>query len=217
MLRLVASYPLGITEPSGLAINDSGTILWTVTNNPEKVHQLDLAGNVVRTLSYSGHDLEGIAYDSSDSTLWVAEEDRREIVHLDLTGAVLSRHRLSLTGQTNSGLEGICFDDQGRMFVLNEKLPGMFISLNADFSIAAADTLAFARDYSDISYNRRSNCFWIISDLSEGLYLYDKTNGVLGRYALPFSKGEGVAFDAAANLVYVVSDSEHRLYVYAGP
>lgn len=216
-LRLIAAYPLSIPEPSGLAINDSGTVLWTVTNNPDKVYELDLTGRVVRTLAYSGHDLEGIAYDSSDRTLWVAEENRREIVHLDSSGAVLSRHRLGLVGEDNSGLEGICFDDQRRMFVLNEKFPGMFIPLNPDYSIARQDTLTFARDYSDIFYNRLRNCFWIISDLSQRLYLFDPASGVQGEYALPFPKGEGVAFDAARNLVYVVSDSEHKLYVYAGP
>jgi uncharacterized protein YjiK len=216
-LQLLAVYPLSIIEPSGLAIDDSATCLWTVTNNPEKVYQLDLSGNVIRTLSYSGRDLEGIAYDSSDSTLWVAEEDRREIVHLDLTGAVLSRHRLDLTGEPNSGLEGICFDDQGRMFVLNEKLPGLLVALNPDYSIETSQTLTFAEDYSDVCFSRLSGCFWIVSDQSQRLYHFDRANGVRGRYVLPFHKGEGVAFDAAANRVYVVSDSENKLYVYAGP
>ena len=72
-LRLVTTYALDITEPSGLAINDSGTVLWTVTNNPDKVYQLDTAGKVVRTLHYVGEDLEGIAYDRSD-------RDRKSVV-----------------------------------------------------------------------------------------------------------------------------------------
>ena len=81
-LRLIATHPLDFGEPSDLAINRAGTILWTVTNHPEKVYQLDLAGNRVRTLNYEGHDLEGVVYDPSDSTLWVAEENRREVVRM---------------------------------------------------------------------------------------------------------------------------------------
>lgn len=216
-LQLLASYSLSVAEPSGLAINDSGTVLWTVTNDPHKVYELDLTGNVVRTLAYTGHDLEGITYDPADGTLWVAEENRREVVHLDRAGNVLSRHRLGLVGELNSGLEGICIDDQGRMFVLNEKLPGMFIPLNADHTIARQDTLGFARDYSDITFNRRTQSFWILSDLSQRLFLYNSTSGVHGEYFLPFPKGEGVAYDPVANRVYVVSDSERKLYIYAGP
>ncbi len=213
-LPLVASYALGLSEPSDLAIDETGTILWTVTNNPDSVYQLDLTGKRVKTLKYAGQDLEGITYDRSDQTLWVAEENRREVVHLDLDGNVLSRKQLSLTGEVNSGLEGICLDDAGRMFLLNEKNPGLFIQLDPALSIAAKDTLYFAGDYSGLSYQPGSASFWIVSDQSQRLYRWSKTLGVLKEYGLPYSKAEGVAFDPATNLVYIVSDLENKLYVY---
>src|SRR6185436_9201453 len=171
---------------------------------------------VVRTLPYDGHDLEGIAYDASDSTLWVAEENRREIVHLDLNGAVLSKHRLDLTGEQNSGLEGLCLDDAGRMFALNEKNPGLFIQLNPDFTIVST-ILGFAGDYSALTWNPQKSAFWVVSDQSRRLFLWTKAAGVMAIYDLPFPKPEGVAFDSAANLIYVVSDSTNTMYVYRNP
>jgi uncharacterized protein YjiK len=213
-LRLIASHPLSFPEPSDLTINESGTVLWTVTNHPEKVRQLDLDGTLVRTLPYDGNDLEGVVYDPSDSTLWVAEENRREVVHLDLNGNVLSRTALGLTGERNSGLEGICLDDAGRMFLLNEKHPGLFLETNPDLSIASQLTLTFADDYSGMSYDRQKSCYWIVSDQSQKLYLWSKPTGVAKEYPLSFPKPEGVAFDEAANLLYIVSDSTNTLYVY---
>jgi uncharacterized protein YjiK len=213
-LRLLSTHALSFAEPSDLTINESGTVLWTVTNHPARVYQLDLNGNVVQTLHYAGADLEAIAYDRSDKTLWVVEERRREIIHLDLRGDVLSKTPLDLAGEPNSGPEGICLDEKHRMFLLNEKRPGLFVELNADLSIAAKQGLDFAKDYSGLAYDRKKACFWIVSDQSKKLYLWSKKKGVLGEYSLPFRKAEGVAVDEAANRIYIVSDSENKLYVY---
>jgi uncharacterized protein YjiK len=213
-LPLIATYSLSVSEPSDLAINEAGTILWTVTNHPARVYQLALDGKVVKTLEFVGEDLEGITYDRSHHTLWVAEENRREIIQLDLDGKVLSRHALDLTGEKNSGLEGICLDARGHMFALNEKHPGLFLELNRDLSIAARRAVSFARDYSGMAYNPKKDAFWIVSDQSQELYLWSLRAGVVKEYHLPFPKAEGVAVDDAAKRIYIVSDSESRLYVY---
>jgi uncharacterized protein YjiK len=122
-LPLLETHALTIPEPSDVTIDDSGTRLWMVGNHPELVYQLDLKGNLVKTLSYVGNDLEGVIFDRRDSTLWVAEENLHRVVHLDLAGNVLLTHSLGFTTEHNSGLEGICLNDSGRMFVLNEKHP----------------------------------------------------------------------------------------------
>jgi len=212
--RLIATHALTINEPSDLTIDETGQILWVVTNKPERVYQLDLSGAVVKTLDYVGQDLEAIAYDRSDRTLWVAEENRREIVHLDLDGKVLSRHPLGLTGEKNSGLEGLCLDDKRRMFALNEKRPGLFLELKADRTLATQLELSFAKDYSALTYSPAHGCFWIVSDQSQSLYLWSPKKGVTERYDLPCTKAEGVAVDEAKNRLYIVSDSENKLYVY---
>ena len=213
-LHLVATHPLTISEPSDLTMGDSSKTLWTVTNKPAKVYQLDLDGNVIKTLSYEGRDLEGIVYDASSRTLWVTEERSREVVHLSLDGEVMGRTTLDLPGKPNHGPEGICLDDRGRMFVVNEKDPGLFLELDKGHAIQARRALSFAGDYSGITWDRKKGCFWIVSDESQKLYLWSKSKGVLAEFALPFAKAEGVAVDEAAQLVYVVSDAENKLYVY---
>jgi uncharacterized protein YjiK len=213
-LPLIASFALDINEPSDLAINETGTLLWTVSNGADSVYQLDTAGKRLKALNYDGQDLEGVAYDPSDHTLWVAEENQRALVHMDLDGNVIQKHFLALTGEQNSGLEGVSLDGTGRLVVLNEKLPGMFIQLNPDVTIAFQDTLTFAGDYSGITYDPAAASFWIVSDQSHRLYRWTRAGGVSQQYDLPFPKPEGVAFDPTTNRIYIVSDSEKRMYVY---
>ena len=217
VLEAVASYFIAAPEPSDLAIDDTGRVLWTVSDKTGRVYELGVDGHVVRTLGFVGEDLEGIAYDRSNRTLWVAEETRREIVHLDREGAVLSRHRLDLTGEPNSGLEGICFDAAGRLFALNEKRPGLFLEIDEHRAIVARREITFAGDYSGMTYEPRRDAFWIVSDQSCALYLWSPKSGVLAKYALPFQKAEGVAVDHESGRIYIVSDEENQLYVYRLP
>lgn len=213
-LSIISTHLLALSEPSGLAINATGTVLWTVTNDPERIYKLDIKGNPIDTLNYRGDDLEGIAYDPSDTTLWVVEEKRREIVHLDINGNILLRQKINLGGPLNSGPEGICLDAAGNIYVLNEKEPGLFLELNTDLSIKKMYPLSFADDYSGLAYNREKNCFWIISDQDESLYLWSREKGVLEEYSLPFSKAEGIAFNEAEKRLYIVSESLKKLYVF---
>jgi len=213
-LTLLSSHELSVSEPSDLALDASGKSLWTVTDRPGKVHQLALDGTLLKTLKFVGDDLEAIAYDASDHSLWVAEENLREVVHLDLEGNELSRHPLGIKGKKNSGIEGLCLDSKGRMFALNEKDPGLFLELDAKHAIAVRRTITFAGDYSAISYDRKKDGFWILSDQAQTLYRCNRTAGVLQGYPLPFPKPEGIAVDEVTKRAYLVSDSQHRLYVF---
>lgn len=216
-LTLIESHPLTIPEPSDVTIDDSGTRLWMVGNHPQMVYQLDLKGNLVKTLSYVGQDLEGVIFDRRDSTLWVAEENLHRVVHLDLNGNVLLAHDLGFTTEYNSGLEGICLNDSSRMFVLNEKHPGIFVGLDFSLNVAYMDTITFAKDFSGMTWNPQKKCFWIVSDQSQRLFLWNPPNTTIAEWDLPFPKPEGVAFDPVSNRVYVVSDSTNMMYVFQNP
>jgi uncharacterized protein YjiK len=136
-------------------------------------------------------------------------------VHLDLSGRVLASRRLELEGESNNGLEGICLDGEGLLYTLNEKKPGLFIELDADLSIQRRERLRFAGDYSGLDWDSTRNAFWIASDEDRALYLWNREEGVIGRYGLPFPGAEGVAVNETSGRIYVVSDPEAMLYVFA--
>jgi len=215
-LRLIAEYAVDISEPSGLTIDPAGKRLWAVGDN-ERVFELDLQGRVVKVLDYRGRDPEGISYDPSDSTLWLVEERRREIVHIDLDGHLLLSRSLDLEGAANNGLEGICRDGDGILYVLNEKSPGLFIRIKDDLSIESSEEVEFADDYSGLFCAGQRGVFWVLSDQDEMLYRWDRIGGVLNRYELPFPSAEGIAIDESGGRVYIVSDRASKLFVFEFP
>ena len=77
--------------------------------------------------------------------------------------------------------------------------------------------MGFALDYSGLTWDPKRSSFWIVSDQSRALYLWSPKSGVLEEYGLPFPKAEGIAVDEAAKRIYIVSDSENRLYVFRLP
>ena len=216
ILVLDSEIELDITEPSGLTYDPNTQTLWTVNDPPgNRIHNINLDGELLQTLDFVGNDLEGITFDLSTNTLWIAEEGTSEIINISLQGEELQRIELSISQYTpGSGLEGICLGSSGEFYLLKEKDPGLFIEVSQDFVTLTETELSFADDYSGICYDCTRDGFWIVSDESEMLYLWNLTNGVREQYSLGFSKAEGIVYIAETNSFYIVSDSEEKLYKF---
>lgn len=216
ILVLDSEIELGFAEPSGLTYDPNTQTLWTVNDPPtNQIYSIGLDGELLQTLDFVGDDLEGIAYDISTNTLWIAEERTSEIVNISLQGEELQRILLSISQYNpESGLEGLCLGISGEFYLLKEKNPGLLIEVSQDFATLQETELSFANDYSGICYDATRDGFWIVSDESEKLYLWDLTNGVREQYSLNIPKAEGVVFIAETNTFYIVSDSEHKLYKF---
>lgn len=215
-LVLDSEIAIDVPEPSGLTYDPNTNTLWTVSDpDNNKIYNISLEGELLETLSFVGDDLEGTAYDSTTNTLWVADELSSEIVNVTLQGEELQRIPLSVSQYSGgSGLEGLCIGSSGKFYLVKEKDPGFFIEVSSDFSSISETELSFADDYSGIFYDDTRDGFWIVSDESEMLYLWDVTNGVREQYPLDFSKAEGIVFVAETNTFYIVSDSEEKLYTF---
>jgi len=156
-LELLFSYGVNVLEPSGLAINDSGTVLYTVSDNANKIYKISTTGNVLQTFNYVGNDLEGVSTYTKNKLL-VAEERTKEIVSFDMTTNEVVKHKISYdNSDANSGIEGVAYNsDDGTIFMINEKDPGLLLRLRSDFGILAEYNLDFATDYSGIFYDKQS-------------------------------------------------------------
>jgi uncharacterized protein YjiK len=207
---------IDVEEPSGLTYDPNTQTLWTVNDPPNnQIYNISLSGDLLQILDFVGDDLEGVAYDNSNNTLWVAEEGNSEIVNVSLQGDELQRIEVPYTSSSpNSGLEGLCIGPAGDFFLLKEKDPGIFIKFSSDFLDIQETELTFADDFSGISYDASRAAFWIVSDESETLYLWDEINGVREQYLLDFPKAEGIVYIADTGHFYMVSDSEQKLYKF---
>ncbi|WP_456378097.1 SdiA-regulated domain-containing protein [Lutibacter sp.] len=215
-LELEASYKIDVLEPSGLAVNSSGTILYTVSDNTAQVYKLSTTGNVLQTFSYEGNDLEGVST-FTENKLLLAEERTKQIVVFDMVTGEFSNHYINYeNNDANSGTEGVSYDENSNtIFILNEKNPGLLIRLRSDFSVIATYELDFANDYSGIFYESSSNNLWIVSDQSKTINKCSLTGKVIESYSINITQAEGIAI--SNNKIYVVSDAEEKLYVFKKP
>ncbi|WP_191964863.1 SdiA-regulated domain-containing protein [Synechococcus sp. RSCCF101] len=141
-------------------------------------------------------------------------------------------------GPANKGLEGLSVHSgSGALFALKEGQPRLMLEIAPDLSAIrhvrrlgpgqgfVDSVISDAElDLSGLCHQPGGDRFWIISDRASRLFLYDWQNDAVIQSALLaygrrgelhcIDKAEGVAVDPQRQRLYVVSDSEARLYVF---
>lgn len=216
-LVLLNTYSLSVPEPSGLCFDNITNSLWTVSDSTGKIYNLKLNGELIREISLSGSlDLEGVCLNFSGNFLFVVNEQIREIIKVSLSGTTESRKQI-LEGNDNIGLEGICTNPaNGHFFVVKEKSPGMLIELSSGLNILNQKEITFADDFSGMTWDTNNNQLIIISHLSEKIFFYNIDYGVTKSFDINIVQAEGIAIDNNS-IIYIVSDSDSKLYVYEFP
>ncbi|MCP4553286.1 MAG: hypothetical protein GY834_14880 [Bacteroidetes bacterium] len=211
-------YALDINELSGLAIANSN-ILYTVSDNTNKIYKISSSGKILSSFSFTGEDLEGIALNPIDNTIYVVEERKREILQFDNLGNHIRTINVSIEkNDINSGLEGICINPlNNHIFVLNEKSPGKLIELNSSGIEIKSTDLNFASDYSGLCINPNGKEIWIISDESRKIYKCDTTGNLIKAFSVNIAEIEGISIDFTKEKIYIVSDSYKKLYQFDIP
>ena len=212
-LTILNSYSIDVKEPSGLTFDNSNNVLYTVSDNTNKIYKIGLTGTVFQEYNYVGNDLEGICI-NKEKNLVLVEERRRQIVEYNTSTKESISHNIEIEeNEPNSGLEGITYDSRDKtFFVLNEKSPGLLIVLDQSFKIKAKYNLDFASDYSGICYSAEEDLIWVVSDQSKTLTKCQKNGDMIKQYRLNIDKVEGIAIDVKERVFYMVSDSRNQLY-----
>lgn len=215
-LELEASYKIKVKEPSGLAINDAGNVLYTVSDKTSKIYKLSLKGEVLKKIECEGNNLEGVSTFSSNKLL-LAEEGAKTIIVFDLETGQGSNHKIKYKNKDkNSGIEGVSYDKNSQsIFIVNEKNPGKLIKLGKDFTVLAKYDLDFADDYSGIFYENSSKLLWILSDQNRTVNKCTVEGKLIESFKIDVKQPEGIA--VKNDHVYIVSDVESKLYVFNKP
>ncbi len=216
-LTLVANYPLEVTEPSGLAFGPNNQTLLTVSDNSNQVYELGLDGKIIRTWDYQGNDLEGITYNPFNQTIAITEERERNVVIIDYdSGEILGDYHINIPmGSENSGLEGIAFNTNNRLYyILNEDNPGELILWTPEEGVMTETEFTFAEDYSGIFIESESARMWIVSDLSKALFACNYSGIPQIKFILPDSKFEGLVVDHKTQTLFMVNDASAQLSIY---
>jgi uncharacterized protein YjiK len=215
-LELLATYSIEVSEPSGLAINSSGNILYTVSDNTNKVYKLSTSGLVLQTFGFTGDDLEGICSFTNEKVL-IAEERTKNIIELNTVSGIFTTHHMDYdNNELNAGIEGITYNPNTQsIYFVNEKNPDRLFKLDPNFNIISSYDLDFANDYSGIFYDEIANLLWIVSDESQTINKCTLEGELIESYIINVQKPEGIVI--ANDKIYIVSDSQERLYTFQKP
>jgi uncharacterized protein YjiK len=215
-LEFLNAYNLDIAEPSGLspALNSANLIV--VDDHTNQAFIISTKGKNMTTLNYQGDDTEGVTTDAANGIYWIAEEAESKIIKLDSLGNKLAEYKIDIERTSSKkGLEGISYDALSRTFyILNEGEPGLLIKWSVSGGIMSKKELKFALDYSGIFYDKTDESLWIVSDQSQKVFHCTKDGIVRQSFDLDFPKAEGIVINRLAQRMYIVSDSEHKLYTY---
>jgi uncharacterized protein YjiK len=213
-LTQIAVYPTSIPEPSGLAYNSKNNTLMTVSDHNSTIYEIDTTGNILNTITISGTDLEGITLSQNCDTFYVAEEANQLVTKYLSDGTEISSFSVNVAENTKHSLEGITRDNNNYLFVINEKNPCMLLEFNDNKELFRKE-LTYTTDISDIFYEEKEDCLWIVSDESEKVLKLSKTGTLLAEYSIPFAKGEGISI--INDKIYIINDSTGNLYVFKKP
>ena len=212
-LDIIDTFTLDIKEPSGLSYHDG--YLYIVSDRNGTIYKTNTKGLIKEKIKSSLKDVEGIAYQISSDRFLLVEEGKRMIAEVARSGAVLSRHSVSGNQVSkNSGLEGICFKNRDEIFVVNEKKPKALLKLNSDYEVVTEQPLNFGKDVSGCAFDKQGN-LWIVSDQSYKIYKVSEEGIMQEEYRIPVEKAEGIVL--AEDKIFIVSDSESRLYTFKLP
>lgn len=214
-LELLEVFSIDVPEPSGLSFGPNHLTLLTVSDHTNMVYEMDLQGNVIRTLNHVGKDLEGVTYNPDEGIVAVAEEAEREISFIDyVSGETLQTYKLEIpSNSANSGLEGISYSsNNGLYYIVNEANPELLILWNEKDGIISEESLSFAIDYSGIYVETEQSHLWFVSDQSKSLYKCDYNAQVIEKFQLNILKFEGVVMEGS--VVYLINDATAELYKY---
>lgn len=93
-----------------------------------------------------------------------------------------------------------------------EKDPARIFELDSDGGELDDEKVDFADDLSALAIDPETGKLYALSDQDRTLFLLDHKLEVDKAWKLPIEHPEGIAFDG--DTLYVVSDSEERLYVF---
>ena len=225
-LTLLATYPINVLEPSGLAFDKTNNRLFTVSDNTGQVMILSTNGTVIQTLAYAGSDLEGVSMYKNNKIL-IAVEGTMDLVEYDyvndVTVATHSMNYQNYSTDSNSRIEGVTYDSANdEIYFVSEKNPGLLLKADGNFNVVNeyVEPLNHGGDYSATYYVEETGNLWIASDQTSTIYKCTTNGTIIDQYPVTTSIGatidklEGIAIDYSNQLIYGVSDGGQELYVF---
>ena len=225
---------VGLTEPSGLAVDPDASGWWIVSDEARTVFRLDADGEISRYIDFDDRlrDLEGLAVDERNSRLLVVSERTGSILtvslepphrieFIDLAGLPAPTDLSDALKDRDDGLEGVGVDPAtGNIFVLKERKPRLLLEIASSFEKVISvrnldDVLPEDEDISGLALDPKRRGFWIVSDVGKSVHFLPIVGDKVATFDLVWRDGnrkrrldnaEGVALSPDGQSLFVISD-----------
>ena len=223
---------------------DDSRKLYAISFEGKPLSQLDINTDGLEAIAVDSQGDLLVVREESNELLRVnvhSEEIGRHVQLEELDGFHTVEHLFDEnTGDhhENKGIESIAWDPKREHFWLVKEWPRWLIGVSSDLtevigSMELTADLGYTHDsaddseldISDMCVDPVSRGLWFLSDKGQCVYLADEsTLEVVERFSLSYGKNgkraeidkpEGIAVCPDGEKLYVVSDSEARLYVFA--
>lgn len=220
--HLIASYEIGVQEPSGLAYDPVRGLLLVVSDEGG-FFALNKRGEVVESHPSPEGDLEGIAFDPARKLIYIAEERERRIFLLNRSGKVLRSFRVDLAGHNgpdNKGIEGLTLDTKrDHLFLVKERSPFFVMELDREGKPLRTFKVEGISNLSGIHYLERTGNLLLLSRGSQKVLEVTREGKLVGEpISIGFPNAEGIALDEEGYL-YLTLDGNNilpdRLLIFA--
>jgi len=213
-LKPVRSISVDIPEPSDICYNPT-TATFYIVSDDGILFEADKDGKVIRKIAEENADYEAVYADAQN--IYAVDETHRNICIYDHNFKKIKAINVPYSGGRNKGYEAITFNkNKNSLIVITEKDPITLLELDTNFKITnQVDLSAIASDIAAATYY--NDFLWLLSDERMMVFkLNPATYEVLGKWSLPVINPEGMAFDAAGNLM-VTCDDMQRIYYFNNP
>jgi len=213
-LQQIYAYNTVIEEPSGITYKASDNSFLVVSDASSTVYKIDSTGTVLGAIKTDGKNYEGISLSSAEDTIYIAEETKRQIAKFTAAGKRIASFSVDVAAGDSHSLEGICAGADNKLYILNEKEPCMLLEYTGAKETMRKE-ITFSSDLSDIFYEKETGYLWIVSDESKAVFKLTTGGILIKKYSISFDKGEGITI--ANKKIYIVNDSNGKLYVFKRP
>ncbi|WP_111708995.1 SdiA-regulated domain-containing protein [Lutibacter citreus] len=205
---------LNIQEPSGLTFYENH--LYIPSDYNGVVYKTSLNGKVIEKIPTDFTDLEGVAVNEKGD-IFVLNEKKRTFIKIKPNGETDKKYKIKGNQKkNNSGLEGVCyFEKEDCFFIVNESSPREVLKVSTKGKEKDSFKIDFANDLSGICFDVETNNLWLVSDESQKIYEISINGELINTFPIPVHKAEGIVIHN--NKIYIVSDSENKLYIFKKP
>jgi uncharacterized protein YjiK len=223
---------------SGLTYNTETNTLFSVLNGNPLIIELDLSGEVLRTIRVEGvRDMEGITHVDGNRYV-VADEYDQRLISLEinddtevLDAAQARQISLGITssGKANKDFEGVSWDERNeRLLVVKERNPLSIVEITGfvetgdsqnGLRISQIEPSVFSnlklRDFSSVTYHDQSGHLILLSDESRMAAEYDFKGRAVS--ALALWRGFHGLKETVPQAEGIAIGPDNRIYIVSEP